>query len=325
MQQPKLLERVRQAARARHLSRRTEDAYVHFIKGFILFHGKRHPTEMGTEEIQAYLTHLAVRRNVAASTQNQAFSALLFLYRDVLHQELARIEGVTRARRPERLPVVFSRSEAAALLSHLHGVPFLVCSLLYGSGLRLMEALRLRVKDVDFQRRELTVRDGKGEKDRLTMLPDSVREPLAAHVAKVKAQHEEDVRRGCGAVWLPYALSRKYPNAARSWTWQYVFPSAQLSRAEEGGELRRHHISEATIQKAVKQALAAACVVKHGSCHTFRHSFATHLLEDGYDIRTVQELLGHKDVRTTMIYTHITSKNLRGVISPLDKQRLKSA
>ncbi|PYS91836.1 MAG: integron integrase [Acidobacteria bacterium] len=318
MPQPKLLDLVRHTMRVRHLSRRTEEAYVHFIKHFILFHGKRHPAEMGAEEIQAFLTHLAVKKHVAASTQNQALSALLFLYRDVLHQELPRIEGVTRARRPHRLPVVFTKAETAALLLHLSGVPFLVCSLLYGSGLRLMETLRLRAKDLDFERNEITVRDGKGEKDRMTMLPHTIKDQLRAQLVKVKLQHEEDRRRGFGEVWLPYALSRKYPNASRSWPWQYVFPPAQLSRAEENGSIRRHHASEAAIQKAVKCALAEAGIIKHGSCHSLRHSFATHLLEDGYDIRTVQELLGHKDVRTTMVYTHVLNRGGRGVRSPLD-------
>lgn len=318
MTQPKLLDLVRHTVRTRHLSRRTEEAYIHFIKQFILFHRKRHPAQMGADEIQAYLTHLAVQKHVAASTQNQAFSALLFLYRDVLQQELPRIEGVIRAQRPARLPVVFTQAETNALLARLSGVPFLVCSLLYGSGLRLMEALRLRVKDVDFERNEIVVRAGKGEKDRMTMLPRAIKGQLRAQLARVKLQHEEDCRRGLGEVWLPYALSRKYPNAGRSWSWQYVFPSAQLSRLESDGVTRRHHVSETSIQKAVKGALAAAGIVKRGSCHTLRHSFATHLLEAGQDIRTIQELLGHKDVRTTMVYAHVLNRGGRGVRSPLD-------
>lgn len=318
MPQPKLLDLVRYTARARHLSHRTEDAYAHFIKRFILFHGKRHPSEMGAQEIQSFLTHLAVEMNVSASTQNQALSAILFLYRDVLHQELPRIEGVTRAQRPDRLPVVFTRSEVALLLSKLPNVPFLVCSLLYGAGLRLAEAIRLRVKDLEFERNEIVVRDGKGEKDRLTMLPSSVKDKLQAHLEKVKQQHERDCRQGFGEVWLPYALNRKYPNAGRSWVWQYVFPSAKISPTRDDRRLRRHHISEATIQKAIKSALAETGIVKHASCHTLRHSFATHLLEEGYDIRTVQELLGHKDVTTTMIYTHVLNRGGRGVRSPLD-------
>jgi len=304
--------------RARHLSRRTEDAYVHYIRHFILFHGKRHPLEMGADEIQAFLTYLAVERKVAASTQNQAFSALLFLYRDVLSRELPRLEGVTRAQRPDRLPVVFTKSEAAALLSHLSGAPFLVCGLLYGAGLRLTEGLRLRVKDLDFARHEIVVRGGKGNKDRITMLPRALATTLQSHLMVVKKQHEEDCRRGLGEVWLPYALDRKYPNAGRSWLWQYVFPSAQLSSDADGGNARRHHISEATIQKAVKRAMEASGISKQGSCHTLRHSFATHLLEDGYDIRTLQELLGHADVRTTMIYTHVLNRGGHGVRSPLD-------
>lgn len=256
MAQPKLLDEVRHTARARHLSLRTEDAYAGFIKRFILFHGKRHPKEMGAEEIQAFLTHLAVEMNVAASTRNQALSALLFLYRDVLRQSLPRIEGVTRAQRPQRLPVVFTKAEAAALFSRLSGVPLLVCSLLYGSGMRLMEALGLRVKDLDFERNEILVRDGKGEKDRVTVLPESVKEPLQTHLTKVRRQHEEDCGRGRGEVWLPYALSRKYPNAGRAWAWQYVFPSTQLPRMTEDGNIRRQHVSETMIQKAVKGALA---------------------------------------------------------------------
>jgi integron integrase len=318
MDKPKLLDQVRNAARMRHLSHKTEGAYVNFIKRFILFHNKRHPAEMGAEEIQNFLTHLAVSEKVAASTQNQAFSALLFLYRKVLMQDLPRIEAVARAQRPERLPVVFTKSEVQNLLSQLSGLPLLVCRLLYGSGLRLSEAIRLRVKDIDFEMNQLTVRDRKGEKDRITVLPTSLSPDLQSHLAQVKFLHDEDCQRGFGEVWLPYALSRKYPNAGRSWTWQYVFPSSKISSAREDGTLRRHHISEATIRKAVKEALGKTAIAKHASCHTLRHSFATHLLDAGYNIRTVQELLGHKDVKTTRIYTRVTNRGGRGVLSPLD-------
>ncbi|MCA1817816.1 MAG: integron integrase [Acidobacteria bacterium] len=320
MQKPKLLDEVRNVARLRHLSRNTESAYVNFIRRFILFHGKRHPLEMGADEIRAFLSFLAVEQKVAASTQNAAFSALLFLYREVLKRELPRLEGVERARRPSRLPVVFTRAEVQAILPRLEGTPHLVVSLLYGSGLRLMEALRLRVKDVDFDARQLIVRSGKGEKDRVTMLPQSVCADLRRHLARVKLLHEADCARGFGEVWLPYALSRKYPNAAHEWGWQYVFPSAKISTGDDG-KPRRQHTCDSPIQKAVKRALHAAGVTKHGGCHTFRHSFATHLLESGYDIRTVQELLGHKDVKTTMVYTHVLNRGGRAVLSPLDGQR----
>jgi integron integrase len=293
MLKPKLLDEVRNVARLKHLSRSTEKAYVNYIRRFILFHHKRHPLEMGTDEIRAFLSFLAVQQRVAASTQNAAFSAVLFLYRDVLKKELPRLEGVERARRPTRLPVVFTRVEVQSILPHLSGTPHLVVSLLYGAGLRLMEALRLRVKDVDFGAQQITVRDGKGEKDRLTMLPQSLDDDLRRHLSVIKLLHEADRARGFGEVWLPYALSRKYPNAAREWGWQYVFPSANISTGDDG-KLRRHHASDTPIQKSVSRALRAASISKQGGCHTFRHSFATHLLEDGYDIRTVQELLGHE-------------------------------
>jgi len=316
-QKPKLLDQVRAVARARHLSHKTEDAYHNFIKRFILFHDKRHPREMGTEEISAFLTHLAVQEKVAASTQNQALFALLFLYRDVLKIDLPRIEGVVRANRPERLPVVFTQREARAILAELSGVPFLVAGLLYGAGLRLTESLRLRVKDLDFEKNQIIVREGKGAKDRLTIFPESLHEALKNHLLKVKFIHDEDLRRGFGEVWLPFALAKKYPNAGKEWKWQYVFPSAKLSPTREDGIDRRHYTAESTIQKAVKDALERAGINKHAGCHTFRHSFATHLLENNYDIRTVQELLGHKDVRTTQIYTHVL-RNKSFVKSPLD-------
>jgi integron integrase len=272
---------------------------------------------MGADELSAFLTDLAVKGNVSASTQNQALFALLFLYRDVLKIALPRIEGVVRAKRPQHLPVVFTPEEAKSVLASLSGVSFLVASLLYGAGLRLSEALRLRVKDIDFETRQITARDAKGAKDRSTMLPESLREPLKNHLGQVKFIHEEDVRRGLGEVWMPFALSRKYPSAGREWKWQYVFPSTKISPSREDGKPRRHHTSETTVQKAVKRALDETHINKHGNCHTFRHSFATHLLENQYDIRTVQELLGHKDVRTTQIYTHVI-QNKSIVKSPLD-------
>ncbi len=272
---------------------------------------------MGAEEITAFLTHLAVKEKVSASTQNQAFFALLFLYRDVLKISLSHIEGVVRAKRPEHLPVVFTPREAKAILENLTGVPFLAAGLLYGAGLRLTEALHLRVKDIDFEMNQITVRDGKGAKDRVTLLPASLRESLNQHLERVKFIHSEDLRRGFGEVWLPFALAKKYPNAGKEWKWQYTFPSAKLSPTREDGVVRRHYTSESTIQKSVKDAVKKAEINKHGNCHTFRHSFATHLLENQYDIRTVQELLGHKDVRTTQIYTHVL-KNKSFVKSPLD-------
>lgn len=316
-EKPKLLDQVRAVARLRHLSNRTEDVYHNFIKRYILFHDKRHPKEMGAPEISAFLTDLAVNGKVSASTQNQAFFALLFLYRDVLRIDLPKIDGVLRAKRPEHLPVVFTVREAKAVLENLSGVPFLVASLLYGAGLRLTEALHLRVKDIDFELRQITVRDGKGAKDRTTILPDFISEPLTTHRIKVKFIHDEDLKRGFGAAWMPYALDRKYPSAAHEFKWQYLFPSAKLSPTREDGVVRRHYTAESTVQKAVKEAINRSGILKHGGCHTFRHSFATHLLENHYDIRTVQELLGHEDVRTTQIYTHVL-KNKSFVKSPLD-------
>ena len=304
-------------ARARHLSNRTEDTYHNFIKRYILFHNKRHPAEMGAVEITAFLTDLAVRGKVSASTQNQALFAILFLYRDVLGIELPRIEGVVRAKRPEHLPVVFSAPEAKAILDQMSGVPHLVASLLYGSGLRLSEALRLRVKDIDFESGNITVRNAKGAKDRTTILPEALREWLEKQLARTRFIHGKDLAAGLGEVWMPFALARKYPRAGQEWKWQYVFPSTKISPTREDGKPRRHHTSETTIQKAVKRAMDEAGIKKHGNCHSFRHSFATRLLENLYDIRTVQELLGHKDVRTTQIYTHVM-KNKNFVRSPLD-------
>jgi integron integrase len=318
MAPPKLLDQVSAVARLRHLSIRTEKAYLYHIKQFILFHRKQHPREMGEDEIRAYLTHLAIERHVSASTQNVALASLLFLYREVLKLQLDRIDDVERARLPTRLPVVFTREEVAAILYRLSGIAQLVASLMYGSGLRLMECLRLRVKDIDFSYSQICIRDGKGAQDRITMLPAKLKEPLRLQLLDAKLTHQLDLKSGLGEVWLPYALAQKYQNAAREWGWQYVFPSAQISVDPRAGKRRRHHLSESSIQRAVKSAIRAAGISKNGSCHTFRHSFATHLLEDGYDIRTVQELLGHKDVRTTMIYTHVLNRGGRGVKSPLD-------
>ncbi len=309
---------VRGVLRRKHYSIRTEQSYVDWIKRFILFHGKRHPAQMDKADVTAFLTHLAVQRNVAASTQNQALSAVLFLYRDVLEVELGWVEGFERPKRPARLPVVLTPAEARAVLAQLEGTKWLMASLLYGCGLRLMECLRLRVKDVDFGYGQVLVRDGKGAKDRVTMLPAAIVEPLKAHLVKVRTLHQRDLEAGYGEVWLPHALERKYPRAAREWVWQYVFPSRKLSTDPRSGAVRRHHLDEDVLQRAVKEASRNANVRKPVSCHAFRHSFATHLLENGYDIRTVQELLGHADVSTTMIYTHVMNKGGRGVKSPLD-------
>jgi len=317
--EPRLLDQVRGKIRLKHYSLRTEQAYLDWIKRFILHFGKRHPRDMGGPEVEAFLTHLAVAGRVAASTQNQAKSALLFLYRDVLEIELPWLDRVEAAKAPKRLPVVLTRDEVASLLLRLEGTPWLIVNLLYGTGLRIMEALRLRVKDIDFSRREILVRDGKGFKDRVTMLPATVAEPLQTHLRRVRGLHEADLAAGGGAVYLPYALDRKYPGAATEWGWQYVFPSAQLSADPRSGALRRHHIQDQSVQRALKRAVRAAGLTKPATPHTLRHSFATHLLESGYDIRTVQELLGHADVKTTMIYTHVLNKGGRGVVSPLDR------
>jgi integron integrase len=318
-QPPRLLDQVRESIRLKHYSLKTEKSYVHYIRDFILFHDKRHPKDMGADEIRAYLSHLAVERDVAASTQTVALSALLFLYRQVLQIELPYIDEIERAKRPERVPVVFTRTEVKQILTHLDGVEHLVVSLLYGSGLRLMECLRLRVKDIDFEYQQITVRDGKGSKDRVTMLPASSIEPLCYQLQKAKSLHQQDLAMGYGEVELPYALARKYPNANQQWNWQFVFPSWKRSLDPRTKVVRRHHLYEQSIQRAVKQAIQRAGITKHGGCHTFRHSFATHLLEDGYDIRTIQELLGHKNVKTTMIYTHVLNRGGRGVRSPLDR------
>lgn len=315
---PSLLDQVRHHIRLLHYSIRTEEAYVQVIKRFILFHHKRHPQEMGVEEIRQYLSHLAIAGQVSASTQNQALSALLFLYRQVLNRELPFIDGIERAKRPQRVPTVLTPQEVSRVFSHLAGVQLLMASLLYGSGLRVMECARLRVKDIDFGYRQIPVRDGKGEKDRRTVLPHSLCEPLTQQLVRARLLHEEDVRHGRGDVYLPYALARKYPNAAKERGWQWVFPSHKLSVDPHTGLTRRHHISEDILQMAVRKAIKESGITKRASCHTLRHSFATHLLEAGYDIRTIQELLGHSDVRTTMIYTHVLNRGGKGVRSPLD-------
>jgi integron integrase len=314
----RLLDEVRTTARLRHLSLRTEKAYVQQIKRYIIFHGKKHPREMNEKHIRDYLSHLAVERNVSASTQNVALAALLFLYRDVLKQQLDRIEDVERARTTRRMPVVLTRPEVNAVLKSLDGIPYLAAALMYGSGLRLMECLRLRVKDIDFSYQQIMVRSGKGDKDRVTPLPAKVHEALRKQLLKVRLLHQQDLQEGFGSVELPNALKCKLPNAPSQWAWQYLFPASKRSIDPRTKVERRHHLHESVIQKAVSGAMKKALIAKRGTCHSLRHSFATHLLEDGHDIRTIQELLGHKDVRTTMIYTHVLNRGGRGVRSPLD-------
>ena len=315
----KLLDQLRDAIRIKHYSYSTEKTYVHWAKRYILFHNKRHPAEMGALEIEAFLSHLAQEANVSASTQNQAFNALLFLYRNVLQIELAIPIHALRAKRAQHLPTVLSKTEVNQVLSEMQGLHQLMTRLLYGCGLRLMECLHLRVKDIDFEQSQVVVREGKGEKDRLTMLPASLVEPLKAQIAFVKQQHERDLANGYGSVELPYALARKYPNADKELSWQYVFPSDHLSTDPRSGITRRHHFDPSGLQRAVKTAAKLAKINKPVSPHTFRHCFATHLLEAGYDIRTVQELLGHKDVKTTMVYTHVLNRGPKAVRSPLDE------
>lgn len=315
---PKLLEQVRDVIRRKHFSIRTEQAYTDWIRRFILFHRKRHPLEMGETEVSQFLTHLARVNNVAAATQNQALSALLFLYKEVLQREIGWLEGVERPKKPARLPVVLNREEVHKVFAHLRGTPRLMAGLLYGSGLRLMECVRLRVKDVDLASLRITIRDGKGGKDRITMLPVNVAESMRQHLVKVRAQHEQDLADGLGAVHLPTALERKFGNANRQWVWQYVFPSTRIAVDPRSGQSQRHHLAESVLQRALKEAVAVSGITKLATCHSLRHSFATHLLENGYDIRTVQELLGHKDVSTTMIYTHVLNRPGMGVKSPLD-------
>jgi integron integrase len=316
---PKLLDRVRQAIRTRHYSDRTEKAYVHWIKRFIFFHNKRHPAEMGEAEIGRFLSALATDLHVSASTQNQALNALLFLYREILKKEIGYVNGVVRAKRSHRLPVVLTRQEVRSILGCLDGSEWIMAMLLYGAGLRLMECLRLRVKDLDLNSNQIVVRAGKGDKDRHTMLPAAVKEPLAKHLDVIKRLHQRDLERGLGRVALPNALELKYPNAGKEWGWQWVFPATSHFTDQVTGERRRHHLHESVLQKAVKEAVRESGVSKPASPHTFRHSFATHLLEDGYDIRTVQELLGHRDVSTTMIYTHVLNRSGKGVFSPADR------
>jgi integron integrase len=315
---PKLLDQVREAIRIRHYSYRTEKAYVHWIKRFILFHNKRHPAEMAEADIGRFLSSLATERRVSASTQNQALNALLFLYNAVLEKKIGLIQGVVRASRAKRLPVVLTKEEVKRILDCLENTPWLA-ALLYGAGLRLLECCHLRVKDIDFSRNQIVVRAGKGNKDRYTMLPALVVEPFRTHLQAVKRQHEEDLKRGLGRVVLPYALERKYPNAGKSGGWQWAFPATSHYTDRSTGEHRRHHLHETVLQKAFREARIKAGIVKPAGCHSLRHSFATHLLEDGHDIRTVQELLGHRDVSTTMIYTHVLNRGGRGVRSPVDR------
>ena len=316
---PKILDQLRNKIRLCGYSIRTEKTYVDWSRRFILFHGKKHPKDMGAEEVEQFLTHLAVRCNVAASTQNQAKCAILFLYKEILNQDLDWLKNVKSAKRSERVPVVLTKSEVEALLSALDGTYWMAGHILYGAGLRIMECVRLRVKDIDFEMNQITVRDGKGKKDRRTVLPNVIKDNLKRHLMKVKALHENDLSKGYGEVYLPFALERKYPSANKEWGWQYVFPSKIRSVDPRSGKTRRHHIDEKMVQRAIKKAAKISRIYKQASCHTLRHSFATHLLESGYDIRTVQELLGHKDVRTTMIYTHVLNKGGQGVISPSDR------
>lgn len=314
---PKLLDQFRHELRFEHYALSTERAYVDWVYQFILFNTKRHPAEMGAAAIKRFLTYLAVERHVAASTQNQALCGLLYFYRKILKRKVDHVD-VVWAQRPKRMPEVFTPEEAMAVMSHLEGKYLMLGMLMYGASLRLIESLRLRVKDVDFAYKKITVRDGKGEKDRITLLPESVIEPLQKHLPEVKKQHEADLQAGFGTVEMPYALARKYPNADKEWKWKYVFPASKLSIDPRSGVKRRHHLDASAVQKAVHDAIRAANIHKHAGCHTFRHSFATHLLEAGYDIRIVQELLGHDDVETTQIYTHVQAKRLQNVRSPAD-------
>jgi integron integrase len=315
---PKLLDQVHHVIRTRHLSPHTEQAYVGWIKRFIFFHNKRHPMEMGEAEIGCFLSSLATDSHVSASTQNQALNALLFLYHEILQRKIGWIEGVVRAKRSKRLPVVLTKEEVKQILAHLTGTPWLMAMLLYGGGLRVMECCRLRVKDIDFSKNETLVRAGKGDKDRYTMLPSNVKEPLVGHLGAVRRLHDDDCRRGLGRVALPNGLERKYPNANREWGWQWVFPATSHYVDRLTGEQRRHHLHESVLQRAFKEARFKAGIAKPATCHTLRHSFATHLLESGYGIRTVQELLGHSHVNTTMIYTHVLNRGGKAVRSPAD-------
>ncbi len=318
MEQPKLLDQVRNKIRLKHYSIRTEQAYVHWIKRFVLHHRKRHPRDMGAEEVEQFLTALAVQGKVSASTQNQAKSALLFLYKEVLDIHLAWLDNIETAKRPKYLPVVLTVSEVNAMLEHVSGTVGLILRLLYGTGMRIKECVSLRVKDVDFERHEILIRDGKGFKDRITMLPQSMAAPLREHLHRIELLHNADLRAGYGEVYMPFALARKYPAAGKSWPWQYIFPSSRISKDPRSDRISRHHADDKAIQRSMRNALRKAGIHKTATPHTLRHSFATHLLQSGYDIRTVQELLGHKDVSTTMIYTHVLNKGGRGVVSPLD-------
>ena len=317
---PKLLDQVREAIRVRHYSRETEKSYVDWIRRYVLFHKKQHPINMGEKEIVGFLNHLAEKRDVAGSTQNQALCSIVFLYKHVLKKKLDDFEdAIVWAKQEKRPPTVLTKEEVKRIFENLNGIGWLICNILYGSGLRLIECLRLRVKDIDFERNEITVHAAKGGSYRITPLPQKIKPQLGQHLLAIKAQYERDLKNGYGSVEMPNALERKYPNAAYEWKWQYVFPAFRISCDPRSGKLRRHHLDPSVPRKAFKKALNKSNIVKHAGCHTLRHSFATHLLEDGYDIRTVQELLGHKNVKTTMIYTHVLNKGGRGVISPADK------
>lgn len=319
-QQPsiKLLDLVRQRIRLKGYSIRTEKSYTQWIRRFIIFHNKRHPKLMGKREIEAFLSHLVINRNVSPSTQNQAFNALIFLYKQVLEQDLPDEISAIRSKRPVRIPTVMTRDETRKVISALRGTHKLMAEVMYGCGLRVIECVRLRVKDVDFGMNQIVVRDGKGKKDRITILPQKIKEAMQKHLIQVQRLHQKDLREGFGKVFLPYALAVKYPNAATSWGWQYVFPAKSFSTDPRSGVVRRHHAHQSSIRKAIKRAAELSGIVKPVTCHTFRHSFATDLLAAGYDIRTVQDLLGHKDVSTTMVYTHVLNRGGRGVVSPLD-------
>jgi integron integrase len=316
--QDQALVRAKRVLTARHYSNRTTESYLHWIERFLIFHNWADPLELREGQVNAFLTELAVSKKVAESTQNQALAALLFFYEKVLGRPLERVENIVRAKRPKHLPVVLSRKEAQALLSEMSGVPLIICQLLYGSGLRLDEALNLRVKDLDFYRLEITTRRAKGNKDRVTVLPDAVAGPLKEHLTRAKRIHQEDLAMGLGRVPLPYALDRKYRNAEREWAWQWVFPASGYFTDEKDGIRYRYHLHPSVVQKTVRSACVRAQITKHATPHVLRHSFATHLLEDGYDIRTIQELLGHASVKTTQIYTHVLNRGGRGVRSPLD-------
>lgn len=318
MTKPKLLTQVRNILRMKHYSYRTEKTYIHWIKRFIFFNNKRHPDLLGEKEINAFLSHLAVKEQVSASTQDLALNSIVFLYKQVLQKDMGDFGAFIRAKKPKHIPVVLTQNEVKLILSHIHGVAWLMVSLLYGSGLRHIECLRLRVKDIDFGYHQIIVRDGKGSKDRVTVLPEKLIKPLSLQLNKAKLLHQEDLENGFGSVALPDSLSKKYPNAPYEWKWQYVFPSVKLSIDPRSGVKRRHHLHQTLLPRKIRKAAQKAHVNKRITTHTFRHSFATHLLENGYDIRTVQELLGHKDVRTTMIYTHVLNRGGRGVKSPLD-------